>query len=197
MAKKYTGNSLPLKSVTFDKLLTAPERSKMSEERWRTILEFPKYEISNRGNIYNTWKRSLMRTSRSNFGHTKITLTDYDGTRHTRSVALMVAQAFVAPPNFMCDYLMLLDGDLSNVDADNLVWRPRWFSWKYTRQLKIPQPMHYRNLPVRNIITGRIYDSIIEAGMTEGLLFDHIWQSTYRGSEIYPHGSIFEVIERV
>lgn len=138
-----------------------------------------------------------MRTSKTNFGHTKITLTDYDGQRYTRSVALLVAQAFVTRPNYLSDYLVVLDGDFSNVEASNLAWRPRGFAWNYTHQLKIPQPNHYRNLPVRNIITGSEYNSIIEAGIAEGLLFEDIEMSTYKRNEVYPHGSIFEVIKRV
>lgn len=169
----------------------------MSEERWRTILEFPKYEISNRGNIYNTKSRITMRTSRSNYGHTKITLTDYDGQRYTRSVALLVAQAFVAPPNYLADHLILLDGNFGNVNANNLAWRSRAIAYCYTRQMKLPQPNHYYNLSVRNVVTGNEYNSIIEAGVSEGLLFKDIWRSTYSGNEIYPHGSIFEIIKRV
>jgi NUMOD4 motif len=169
----------------------------LNGERWRSILEFPKYEISDRGNIYNTKTRQMMRTSRTNFGHAKITLTDYDGQRYTRSVPLLVASAFVAPPNYLSDYLVMLDGDLTNVKASNLAWRPRGFAWEYTRQLKLPQPNHYSNLPVRNLKTGVEYESVIEAGVNEGLLFDDIWRSTYTRNEIYPHGSIFEIIKRV
>lgn len=168
----------------------------MSEE-WRTVVEFPGYQISDMGNVYNLRTRRLMRTSYTPFGHTKITLTDYFGERHTRSVALLVAQAFVPVPNYMCDYLMVLDGDLSNIEATNLAWRPRWFAWKYTRQLKLPQPNHYKNLPVCNLLTGEEFESIIEAGMTRGELFNDIWESTYRGNEIYPDGSVYEIIKRV
>ena len=169
----------------------------MSAERWRTILEFPTYEISDRGNIYNNRNRQFMRTSRNNFGHGKITLTDYDGSRHTRSVGILVGEAFVLAPNYMCDHLIMLDGDLTNINASNLAWRPRGFAWNYTHQLKTLQPVHYHNLPVLNVVTGREYNSIIEAGMTEGLLFDDIWRSTYRGSEVFPNGSVFEIIKRV
>lgn len=169
----------------------------MNGERWRTILEFPKYEISNKGNVYNTKTRQMMRTSITNYGHTKITLTDYDGQRYTRSVAYLVAQAFIDPPTSMASYLIVLDGNFQNVDASNLAWRPRGFAWEYTHQLKYPQPNHYYNLPVRNVVTGFEYDSITEAGVTEGLLFNDIWRSTYTGNELYPHGSIFEIIKRV
>lgn len=167
--------------------------TKLLTEEWRTIYEFPNYEISSRGNIFNIPRRQYMRTSCTRYGHTKITLTDYDGARYTRSVPLLVANAFVPQPNFMCDYLMTLDGDLSNVESSNLAWRPRGFAFKYTRQLKLPQPQHFVNLPVRNVVTGVVYDSIIEAGVAEGLLFENIWRSTYTGFEVFPHGSVFEV----
>lgn len=169
----------------------------MEREVWRTIPEFPNYEISNLGNVYNSKQRMMMRISFNNHGHSKITLTDDARYRHTRSVAQLVADAFVEPPNFLCDQLVVLDGDLTNVVFTNLAWRPRWFAWKYSRQLKVPQPAHYHNLAVENVVTGVTYRNIIEAGITEGLLFDDIWKSTYSGMQVYPHGSVFEVIERV
>lgn len=169
----------------------------MSDERWRRISEFPNYEISNYGRVYNLRKNGMMRTSRTNHGHSKITLTKEDGSRHTRSVALLVAEAFVPQPNELCDYLVVLDGDFNNVHSLNLAWRPRWFAWKYTRQLKTFQPIYYNNLAVRNIIDGSEYDSIVQAGITEGLLFEDIWRSTYTKDALFPTGSVFEVIERV
>lgn len=168
-----------------------------TDERWRTIQEFPAYEISNRGEVYNTKRRQEMRTSVNNFGHVKITLTDYDGRRYTRSVAMLVATAFVEPPNILCDHLVVLDGDFTNVQADNLAWRPEWFAWKYTRQLKIPQPTHFQNLHTRNIDTGQEYESIIQASIVEGLLFTQVWKSTYSRIGVFPHGHRFEIIERV
>lgn len=168
----------------------------MSEE-WRTILEFPGYQISDMGNVYNLRTRRLMRTNYTQHGHMKINLVDYFGEQFTRSVALLVANAFVEQPNDFCTYLMVLDGNLSNVEASNLAWRPRWFAWRYTRQLKIPQPVHFHNLPVHNFLNGEDYESIIEAGMTNGELFQDIWDSTYKGNEIYPYGSVYEVIKKV
>lgn len=169
----------------------------MAVSQWVPIPEFPNYEINEFGEIYNRRIQAPMRTSFTNHGHEKITLTASDGTRHTRSVAHMVAEAFVEPPNVLCDQVVLLDGDLSNVAASNLVWRPRWFAWKYVRQLKTPQPLHYRNLHVANVTANVEYISIIQAGMTEGLLFADIWRSTYTGSKVFPYGSVFEITERV
>jgi hypothetical protein len=167
------------------------------ESQWRTISEFPTYSIDQFGQIYNTKTERLMSLSHTIYGHKKITLTAYDGTRHTRSVALLVAVAFVEPPNALCDNVMVLDGNLSNVAASNLVWRPRWFVWKYSRQLKIEQPIHYRNLHVANIDENVEYRSIIHAGMVEGLLFNDIWRSTYMGSKVFPYEHVFEITERM
>lgn len=169
----------------------------MDKEQWKTIPEFPYYEVSDLGRIFNRKYEQMMRISYTNHGHAKITLTDYWHKRHTRSVAQIVAEAFVLPPNEMCDQVMVLDGDLRNLKASNLVWRPRWYAWKYTRQLKTQQPLHYRNLMVANIKTNVAYDNIVTAGQIEGLLYEDIWRSTYTGTAIYPHGAIFEVIERV
>lgn len=163
-------------------------------EEWRTILEFTNYDVSNRGNIWNRKRNKQMSTSLSNHGHVKITLTAYDGTRHTRSVAQLVAEAFLDPPNLLCDAVIVLDGDLTHVDAENLAWRPQWFAWKYTRQLKTPQPRHYLNLPVINTDEQIIYDSIEEAGRSEGILFDDVWRSTYQGIEVFPHGCRYEIV---
>lgn len=167
----------------------------MTRERWVDIEDFPMYQISDQGRIYNSRTRQLMKVSQTNHGHTKISLMRSDGTRHDRSVPLMVAQAFVAAPNYMCDYLIVLNGDLLDVKASNLAWRPRWFAWKYTRQLKIPQPMHYHNLHVLNISTGDEYDCIVDAGIAEGLLFDNIWVSTYTENEVFPNGHVFQINE--
>jgi hypothetical protein len=165
------------------------------EARWVTVREFPNYEISENGEIFNTRTQKLMRTSVNNHGHVKVNLTDFDGAQYTRSVALLVAESFVRSPGLMCDTVIILDGDFTNLRSDNLAWRPDGFAWKYTHQLKVQQPLNYHNLRVRNIVTGVEYDSIVQAGIAEGLLFEDIYNSTYmRGWEIFPTGSKFEVI---
>lgn len=172
--------------------------SQIIEERWAVIPEFPHYQISSLGRVYNIRDDRIMSTSRNNHGHVKITLTCDDSTdRYTRSVAVLVGEAFVEAPDELSNQIVLLDGDLGNVCAHNLVWRPRWYAWKYVRQFKVVQPLHFKNLPVRNVIEGHEYNSIVEAGMKEGLLFEDIWLSMNTGKPIYPHRHVFEVVERV
>lgn len=165
------------------------------EEEWKTIIEFPNYMISDKGRVKIVKTGKIMRTSITSYGNVKITLLDeHTGERYTRSVAQLVGEAFIMPSNILCDQVVPLDGNVTNLDADNLVWRPRWFAWKYSRQFKVPQPIHYFNLPVINVITGAKYSCIEEAAVTEGLLFEDIWRSTYTGDQIFPDQAIFEVL---
>lgn len=166
----------------------------MSSEEWVVIEDFPNYAVSDQGDIYNMKIDQVMSISYTNYGHTKITLTDLHGDRFTRSVAQLVAEAFVEAPNSLCNAIILLDGDLTHVAAENIAWRPQWFAWKYTRQLKEEQPVHYKNLYVRNAVTNEMHTSIVDAGVAEGLLFADIWESTYTGKACFPTGSVFEIL---
>lgn len=166
-------------------------------ETWLDIPHFSRYQISSEGRVFNKVSGVYMKTSQNNFGHPKISLLDEDGKRYTRSPAVLVAKAFVKPPNNICDRVVYLNGEHDDIRSENLVWRPRWFAWKYARQLKQVQPVHYHNLKVKNILNGNVYTNVIEAGMMEGLLYEHIWHSTYTGRPVFPDGSIWAVDERV
>jgi hypothetical protein len=163
-------------------------------EAWAFIEEFPMYMISDEGHVYSRrWDREIP-TSQNQHGHMKVSLSDYDrGERHDRSVARLVAKAFLTPPNSLCDHVAILNGDTTDVRASNLAWRPRWFVWKYSRQLKEEQPVRYYNIHVRNVTSQIGYINIFTAGIQEGLLFEDIWESTFRGSETFPYGQIFEI----
>lgn len=168
----------------------------MDEPQWSIIEEFPNYLVNDQGEIFNRSLDRYMRTYPNTYGHMRITLTDEEtGERSDRGVAKLVAEAFVEPPNELCNRVMILDGRLSNVMAVNLVWRPRYFVMRYARQLKRAEhPVHYKNLRIKNCSTGKRYKNVIECGMTEGLLFDDVWRSTYTGANIFPYGDSFEVL---
>lgn len=158
---------------------------------------FPNYEISDLGNVFNIPQNRVMRTSLTRDGRVKISLINSYRERRTCSVALLVAEAFVEPPNELCDHVVYLDGDTTNLAAQNLAWRPRGFAWKYFHQFKMDQPLHYKNIPVLNLDTGDRYASIIACGIREGVLFDDVWRSTYTGDQIFPYGHSYEILHRV
>ena len=166
------------------------------QEQWKEIPDYPHYEVSDLGRIYSHIRDKIMAPSYTTFGHMKVCLrSPWDHHRVTKGVALLVAEAFVEAPTEECNYVIILDGDFTHVAARNLMWRPRWMVHRYTRQLKVEQPINFQNLPCVNIVTGVRYRNVIEAGMTEGLLFKDIWFSTYTGQELFPNGAIFEIVK--
>lgn len=166
----------------------------LTEEEWKTIEEFPIYEISNLGRIRNVVIDKEMKHSKTQFGHHKITLYDeWNDKRYTRSVALLVAQAFCEVPDHRCNRVIMLDGDLDNVVASNIAWRPGWFVWKYSRQFKEPQPLNFQNLPVVEMITDTRYENIMEAGIALGMLWQDIWMSCLNGYSYIPNKYVFRM----
>lgn len=164
------------------------------DELWEPIPEFPGYSISSFGRVFHNNTGKYMTPSPIQSGHLKVSFTR---DRITRSVALLVAEAFIEPPDKLSDCVVVKNGDLSDVAAYNLCWRPRHFAWRYRRQFDRQAPLHYRNLSVLNVDLHIEYDCIIDAGISEGVLFIDIWESTYLGRRPYPFHHKYEITERV
>lgn len=171
-------------------------QAQVMEELWVTIPDFPNYQISNRGHVYNRKLGRMLSPSMNNFGQLRVNLRQgSDARQFSRTITRLVAEAFVPKPDRISTTPIVLDGDFYNCVAENLAWRPKAFAWRYTHQLRDPQPMHYRNIAVMNMSTRNEYDCIVTAGINEGLLFDDIWFSVNTGHRIYPNSSIFQITE--
>jgi len=162
------------------------------ELEWKPLHEFPNYLISNHGDIVNATSGRWMSQSKTTQGVVKIGLVR--GTRqHTRSVSVMVAEAFVHERDEVCDTVIHLDGDRTNNRADNLAWRPRWFAWEYSHQFStINENAHIG--PIRDIGSGKRYMDVYEAAITNGLLFKDIRRSIVMGDPCFPTHERFEMV---
>lgn len=147
------------------------------EEEWALIREFPNYVVSNQGRVMNEATRRVLRDSVTEHGVVKVGLVRC-GRQYTRSVKLLVAEAFVEREMDLFDTPIHLDNDQANNAAANLVWRPRWFAWKYARQFEDCEEYLFGGLYLCPQ-TGETYESIYEIGTKHGLLFKdvlyHIW----------------------
>jgi hypothetical protein len=168
------------------------------EEEWITLLEFPLYEINNFGDIVNRRNGRRMATSTTKQGVVKVGLFR-DGKQHTRSVAVLVANIFVYGYNDLFDTIIHLDGDLSNCIADNLMWRPRWFSYVYHRQFSAQKDICVDGLgqmgPIYDKKTGTLYQNVLEVSTIHGLLVREIFARTmdsWGNNEVWPTRQIFE-----
>lgn len=152
-------------------------------EEWRVIPEFPRYGVSEFGQIQNFETERILRQVKLPDGRLKIGLVR-DGIQYQRAVSRLVLQAFV--PNadpFRCDTPIHLDGDLSECSAYNLAWRPRWFAKVHTRQFRLDQP---DSAPIRNLDVPEIYSGVWELVKKYGLLRGEILQGIGRDWPIYP-----------
>lgn len=156
-------------------------------EEWREIPRFPGYSVSNLGRVRNdetgrfmTPLRNSRKTVSVSVGLTKNFI------QHKRAVSLLVANAFLPPPpNEAFDTTINLDGDRTNNEVGNLVWRPRWFAIKYFLQFRNPQMRGFYT-PVEEVTTGEIFETSWFAAIKFGLIDTDIFIATMNGLCVWP-----------
>ena len=158
-------------------------------ENWVSIDGFPKYKVSDQGRVLNVDSGRIMRESRTRTGIVKIGLF-HDGAQHTRSVCTLVATAFVDGRSELFDTPTHLDCNHENNTANNLVWRPRWFAWKYRRQFT-ESSVHHDRGPVIDEQSKTRYSTMFQAALDNGLLVEDIWKSILLKKPTFPTGQLF------
>jgi hypothetical protein len=156
----------------------------MMEEEWKLIAEFPSYKVSNHGRIFNIKKKRMVALSRTKQGAVKVGLY-HDDYQHTRSVKVLVAEHFVKGRTKIFDTPMQLDLDQNNCRSDNLVWRPRWFTWKYSQQFA-HVGKYDKFGPIFVHETERLFINTVQAAITYGMLFEDIHKSVTQGKPAFP-----------
>lgn len=161
-------------------------------ECWTPIPEFPGYSVSNLGRVRND--RHVARYMSPFFtggGNVHVAMVR-DGTQYNRALAKLVAEAYLKPPNasWHLPTPILLNGDKTDCNSENLMWRPRWFANKYTRQFN-QKFMTVGN--IRDIETGIVFRDIWdELVMVHGLLFVDIVQAIEYRTTVFPTFQRFE-----
>ncbi|HEU4497340.1 MAG TPA: NUMOD4 domain-containing protein [Flavobacterium sp.] len=118
---------------------------KYEEEKYVFILGFDdKYQISNRGEVKSLWNpnNSKHLSTRNSKGWPKVDLIKYKNEIRIslrRSVAFLVAEAFIENPNNF-KYIEFKDGDFNNLNVENLIWvfegyKPSYELIPYTKML--------------------------------------------------------------
>lgn len=155
---------------------------------------FPEYVIDKDGSIYNADTGLKRKPSFTQQGAVKITLFR-NGQPHTKSLSLLVAKAWVYnnhdPEIF--DTPIHLDNDTTNLHANNLAWRPRWFAVKYQKQYW-NEEFRYSRTRVEDVQTGVIYDGLIEPCQRFGLLYIDVLSSCSRGDNVFPTWKTFRFV---
>ena len=164
----------------------------MFDEVWVHIQGFHNYKISSSGRIANIDTGKILKESRTKNGVVKIGMV-IGGVQYTRSVSVLVAEAFVEGRSDIFNTPIHLDGNPLNNRSDNLVWRPRWFAWKYSRQFDEIQPGQNRG-PLVDLKTGEIYTDMVSAAIHNGLLISDIWKCVHTKKETFPTWQLFGLV---
>jgi hypothetical protein len=150
----------------------------------RPIEDFPNYEVTNFGRFFNIKTGREMALSPTMNGDLTVGFTRY-GKQVRFSAKGVVARTFVPGENEIFNCPILLDCDKTNLHADNIMWRPRWFAWHYHRQFT-PILNWYFWGPVIDRATMEEYRDILVAATTFGLLCKDIFDSMHGGRPTFP-----------
>lgn len=160
-------------------------------EEWCYIPSFPGYSVSDTGCVRNDETGRLMALTMNQQGIVNVGLTR-DYIQYRRSVARLVATAFIPPPRDTFDTPINLDGDRTNNNVWNLVWRPRWFAVKYFQQF-INGERGF-TVPVMETKTEECFHTSWEAAIKYGLLDREILVATIGRTYVWPTYQTFRVI---
>jgi hypothetical protein len=165
-------------------------------EEWKTIEEFPHYQVSSYGRVKHRDRNYIRKITINERGFPVVLLSSQtSSTRYLRQVNKLVANAFL-PTTWLNGSVAVWhkDGDLSNCYWENLMWdrRDRVLEWNEMHRSGRAQ---YKTPPVKNNRTGEIYKDAYDCAMQEGQLESSvIWKIEQNGNGIYDDSSRYRYI---
>lgn len=153
---------------------------------WTTVENFRNYEVSDGGEIRNKTTRKVLKPAFNQQGIPFVTLRR-DNESYSRTIPKMVAEHFLPDPPFEhFDTPINLNGDRSDCDVENLMWRPRWFAVKYHKQFDgayflpnvLEGPLHDTD--------GNEYKDSFYMVLDFGVLNDDVREAVTYGTFIFP-----------
>jgi hypothetical protein len=161
-------------------------------EDWEPIRGFPGYSINRLGQVQKDSTRRILAVQINQYGVPYIGLMR-DWKQHQRSLAKLVARAFVPNESDIFDTPINLDGDRFNCAVDNLMWRPRWFAVKYNQQFTHNRYQEPIGASVRAIETGEVFRDSFRAACRYGVLERDVVRSVLTGKVTWPNYMSFEL----
>lgn len=162
-------------------------------QEWAPLdsLGFPGYELSNDGLVRNARTERILKTSANQEGIVRVGMMKRDqGKQVTCSVLRLVANMFVPGRSAAFQTPIQLNGIRTDLRAENIMWRPRWFAINYLQQFKETEEPEY-NSKIYDVETNEQYENSRDAAMKNGLLEEAITKSVVNGSPCFPTWQIF------
>lgn len=157
-------------------------------EHWAPIEEFLDYEVSDLGRVRNANTGRPLGIYDNGHGVLQVVM-NREGKKFCRAVHRLVAHAFLDPAPDDCIPIHI-DEDWTNNSAVNLMYKPRWFAVKRTRQSRRAQPRDIR--PILMAKTGEVYDNALECAKAIGGLEELVLLTAQNRHGATYYGSTFE-----
>lgn len=165
----------------------------MTEDDWRPIRGFAGYSINSLGQVRRDDTRRLIHPRFNQYGVPYVGLMR-DWQQCSRSLPRLVAQTFLSSPSEIFDTPIQLDGDPSNCQVDNLMWRPRHYAVRYKRQFenRYDNPIE---APVHAVHEQETFPNSFAAACRYGLLEREVVLSILNRTVTWPTYQQFELVE--
>jgi hypothetical protein len=158
---------------------------------WVLVEGFPKYSVNSLGHVRRDSFNRILHPHSNQTESVYVSLMR-NGQQNQRSLALIVAKAFLPPPTPPFDTPINLNGDRWDCAVDNLMWRPRWFAIRYHHQFKEPYERPVE-APLRARGEKEVFPDSISAACRYGLLERDVVMSLSHNTYAWPTYQIFEL----
>jgi hypothetical protein len=128
---------------------------------WKTIQEFPNYEVSDTGLVRNIETKKILKNSYDRYGYAQVKMYPDN---ITKRIHRFVATEFIANEKNL-SFVNHIDGCKSNNNINNL----EWVSASENTIHAYKNNLHSNNKKVKNKQTGKIYEMASEAARELGL----------------------------
>lgn len=161
-------------------------------DTWVPVEGFPGYSINPLGQVSRDSTGRLLVPRYNQYGVPYVGLMR-DWEQCSRSLPRLVAKAFLQRPSDIFDTPIQIDGDRSNCQIDNLMWRPRWYAVLYNRQFDGDRYDHPVKESVREAASGERFPNSLAAACRFGLLEREVVLSVHNRTPAWPTYQYFEL----
>lgn len=163
----------------------------MESDDWRPIEGFPGYSVNSLGQVSRDSTGRLLAPRYNQYGVPYVGLMR-NWQQCIRSLPRLVALAFLPRPSDIFDTPIQINGDRSNCQVDNLMWRPRWYAVLYNRQFddRYDYPIEES---IRAVNDGERFSNSLEAACRYGLLEREVVLSILNRTPAWPTYQYFEL----
>jgi hypothetical protein len=158
---------------------------------WVLVEGFPKYSVNKLGQVRRDSFDRLVRPQMNQTGSVYVPLMR-EGVLKQRSLALIVAKAFLPEPTPPFDTPINLNGDRWDCRVENLMWRPRGFAIRYHQQFRDPYERPVK-APLRARDHQEVFPDSLSAAKRYGLLERDVVLSMQYNTYAWPTYQIFEL----